>query len=302
MAAITTGSWAKAMWPGVREFFGMKYNEYKPEWPDIFDKETSTKAFEEFVSTSGFGLAVVKNEGAPVTYDTAEQGFVFRFTHVTYGLGFIVTEEMHDDNLHMEVGLRRAESLAFSLRQTKEIVCANILNRAFNASYTYGDGKELCSTLNPNKAGGTYANELTTPAELSDTALEQACIDISGFTNDRGLAIRVLPQKLIIPAELEFDAARTLKSIQQPGTANNDINAIRVLGKIPQGYAVNHYLTDPKFWFLKTDVKGLKLLQRKPMSFKMDNDFDTTNAKFRGLERYSAGVSDKRSIFGSPGD
>ena len=302
MAAITTGSWAKAMWPGVNKFFGMKYNEYTPEWSEFLDKNTSNKSFEEEVSTTGFGLAQVKTEGSNITYDTAEQGFVSRYQHITYALGFIVTEEMHDDNLYMEIGLRRAQSLAFSLRQTKEVVSANLLNRAFNSSYTFGDGIELCSLLNKNKSGGTWANEPTTAADLSDTALEQACIDIAGFTNDRGLTIKVLPKKLIIPPDLEFEAARILKSIQQPGTANNDINAIRVLGKIPQGYCVNHFLTDADAWFIKTDIPdGLKLFQRKAMSFSMDNDFDTTNAKFRAMERYSVGASDKRGLYGSPG-
>ena len=302
MAAITTGSWAKAMWPGVNKFFGMKYNEYTPEWPEFLDKNTSTKAFEEEVSTTGFGLAQVKNEGSGIAYDTAEQGFVSRYQHVTYALGFIVTEEMHDDNLYMEIGLRRAQSLAFSLRQTKEVVAANILNRAFNATYTGGDGLELCSLLHVNKSGGTWANELATAADLSDTALEQACIDIAGFTNDRGLTIKVLPKKLIIPPDLEFEAARILKSIQQPGSANNDINAIRVLGKIPQGYAVNHFLEDADAWFIKTDIPdGLKLFQRKALSFDMDNDFSTSNALFKSVERYSTGWSDPRGLFGSPG-
>jgi len=302
MAAITTGSWAKAMWPGVRKFFGMKYNEYSPEWPEYLEKNTSTKAFEEEVSATGFGLAQIKTEGAAIAYDTAEQGFISRYTHATYALGFIVTEEMHDDNLHMEIGLRRAQSLAFSLRQTKEVVAANVLNRAFNSTYTGGDGLELCSLLHKNKSGGTWANELTTAADLSDTALEQACIDIAGFTNDRGLTIKVLPKKLIIPPDLEFEAARILKSIQQPGTANNDINAIRVLGKIPQGYAVCHFLTDADAWFIKTDIPdGLKLFQRKPVSFDQDNDFSTSNALFKAVERYSVGHSDPRGIFGSPG-
>jgi hypothetical protein len=302
MGTITTGSFAKALWPGINKFYGMKYNEYKPEWPEIFDKNTSNKAFEEEVGVTGYGLAQVKTEGSSIAYDDMEQGFISRYTHITYALGFIITQEMFDDNLYSEIGLRRAQSLAFSIRQTKEVVAANVLNRAFNGSYTYGDGLELCSALHKNKSGGTWANELSTAADLSDTALEQACIDIAGFTNDRGLTIKVLPQKLVIPPDLEFEAARILKSIQQPGTANNDINAIRVLGKIPQGYCVNHFLTDADAFFIKTDISdGLKLFQRKPMSFGTDNDFDTTNAKFKASERYSVGASDVRAIFGSPG-
>ena len=299
MGTITTGSFAKALWPGINKWYGMKYNEYQPEWPEIFDKNTSTKAFEEEVGITGYGLAQVKTEGASIAYDDMEQGFVSRYTHVTYALGFIITQEMFDDNLYSEIGLRRAQSLAFSIRQTKEVVCANVLNRAFTAAYAGGDGLELCSALHVNKSGGTWSNELATSADLSDTALEQACIDIAGFTNDRGLTIKVLPKKLIIPPDLEFEAARILKSIQQPGTANNDINAIRVLGKIPQGYCVNHFLTDTDAWFIKTDIPdGMKLFQRKAMSFSMDNDFDTTNAKFRSLERFSVGWSDPRGIFG----
>ena len=302
MGTITTGSFAKALWPGINKWYGMKYNEYKPEWPEIFDKNTSNKAFEEEVGVTGYGLAQVKTEGASIAYDDMEQGFISRYTHITYALGFIITQEMFDDNLYSEIGLRRAQSLAFSIRQTKEVVAANVLNRAFNSSYTGGDGLELCSAAHLNKSGGTWANELSTAADLSDTALEQACIDIAGFTNDRGLTIKVLPKKLIIPPDLEFEAARILKSIQQPGTANNDINAIRVLGKIPQGYAVNHFLTDADAWFLKTDVPdGMKLFQRKPMSFGTDNDFSTTNALFKSSERYSVGWSDPRGIFGSPG-
>ena len=302
MGTITTGSFAKALWPGINKWYGLKYNEYSPEWPEIFDKNTSSKAFEEEVGATGYGLAQVKTEGASITYDDMEQGFISRYTHITYALGFIITQEMFDDNLYSEIGLRRAQSLAFSIRQTKEVVAANVLNRAFSSSYTGGDGLELCSELHVNKSGGTWANELDTAADLSDTSLEQACIDIAGFTNDRGLTIKVLPKKLIIPPDLEFEAARILKSIQQPGTANNDINAIRVLGKIPQGYCVNHFLTDADAWFIKTDIPdGLKLFQRKAMSFSMDNDFDTTNAKFRAMERYSVGASDKRGIYGSPG-
>ena len=302
MGTITTGSFAKALWPGINKWYGLKYNEYKPEWPEIFDKNTSNKAFEEEVGATGYGLAQVKTEGSSISYDDMEQGFVSRYTHITYALGFIITQEMFDDNLYSEIGLRRAQSLAFSIRQTKEVVAANVLNRAFTAAYAGGDGLELCSELHVNKSGGTWSNELDTAADLSDTSLEQACIDIAGFTNDRGLTIKVLPKKLIIPPDLEFEAARILKSIQQPGTANNDINAIRVLGKIPQGYCVNHFLTDTDAFFIKTDApEGLKLFQRKPMTFGTDNDFDTTNAKFKSSERYSVGWSDPRGIFGSPG-
>ena len=302
MAAITTGSWAKALYPGLNAIFGLKYNEWKAEWPEIFDKYTDNRAFVEELSGTGFGMAQVKNEGAPITYDTMEQGFVFRYTHVTYALGFIVTREMYLDNLYTEIGLKRAESLAFSLRQSKETVTANVLNRAFNSSYTGGDGKELCSTIHPNKSGGTYSNEIATAADISEASLEQACIDIAALTNDRGMKIKILPKKILIHPNEEFNVARILKSINQSGTANNDINAIRVLGKFPDGYRVNHYFTDTDAWFIKTDAPhGMKLFQREKMTFDQDNDTDTTNAKFIAYERFSAGWSDPRGLYGSPG-
>jgi len=300
MGTITTGSFAKLLWPGINAIYGKAYNEYSPEWPEIFDKYTSSKAFEEDIGVTGFGLAAVVPEGAGITFDDMEQGFVSRYTHVTYGLGFIITRNMYDDNQYSEIGLNRAQSLAFSIRQTREIVCANVLNRAFNASYEGGDGLELCSTAHKNKSGGTWRNELSTAAELSDAALEQACIDIAAFTDDRGKTIKVLPKKLIIPPALEFDAARILKSIQQPGNANNDINAIRVLGKIPQGYVVNHFLTDSNNWFIKTDaMHGMKLFERRKDAFGTENDWETENAKFKATSRYAVGWSDARGIFGS---
>jgi len=300
MGTITTGSFAKMLWPGINAIYGKSYGEYSPEWQEIFDKYTSIKAFEEDVGVTGFGLAQVVTEGAGIPFDDMEQGFTSRYTHVTYGLGFIVTRNMFDDNLYAEIGVNRAQSLAFSIRQTREVVCANVLNRAFNASYTGGDGLELCSAVHANKSGGTWANELSTAAELSDTALEQACIDIAAFTDDRGKTIKVLPKKLIIPPALEFEAARILKSIQQPGTANNDINAIRVLGKIPQGYCVNHFLTDSNNWFIKTDAKhGMKLFERRKDAFGTENDWETENARFKATSRYSTGWSDPRGLFGS---
>jgi len=302
MAIMTTASFAKALWPGVRKWYGMAYNEYKPQWPAIFKKYNSTKAFEEEVGVTGFGLAQVKTEGGSITYDDMEQGFTTRYTHVTYGIGFIVTREMFDDNQYAEIGLRRATALAYSMRQTKEIVCANVLNRAFSNSYTGTGSKELCATDHPYKSGGTWANEPTVAADLSEAALEQACIDIADFRNDRGLLIKVLPTKLIIPPALEFEAARILKSIQQPGNANNDINAIRVLGKIREGYVVNNYLTDSDAWFLLTDIPdGLKLFERRADAFATDNDFDTENAKFKATMRFSVGWTDPRGIYGTPG-
>jgi len=272
---------------------------------DIFEKGSSDKAFEEEAGVTGFGLAAVKTEGAGIAYDEQEQGFVSRYTHVTYGLGFIITREMYEDGIAVTVALRRANALAFSIRQTKEIIAANVLNRAFTAAYTMGtnsDGKELCATDHPNKSGGTWRNELSVAADLSEAALEQACIDIAGFTTDRGLKIAIMPQKLIIPTTLEFDAMRILESIGQSGTANNDINAIRASKKFPQGIAVNHYLTDTDAWFIKTNCPdGLKYMERRPDAFGTENDFDTENAKFKATFRGSFGWSDPRGIFGSPG-
>jgi phage major head subunit gpT-like protein len=305
MGVITTGNFAKDLVPGVKTWFQTKYKEYPIEYLDIFDKMTSTRAFEEEVGVTGFGLAQIKTEGAGIAYDDQSQGYISRYTHVTYGLGFIITREMHDDGISVTVALRRAGALAFSIRQTKETVGANVLNRAFNSDYTMGansDGKELLATDHPNKTGGTWSNELATAADLSEAALEQACIDIGAFKTDRGLTIAIRPMKLIIPTALEFEAHRILKSIGRVDTANNDINALRASGKIPQGVAVNHYLTDADAWFLKTDCPdGLKYMERKADSFGSENDFDTENARFKATFRGSFGWSDPRGLFGSPG-
>lgn len=300
--AITTGSFAKALWPGVNTWYGNAYKEYPVEWDKLFDKYTSKRHFEEDVGTSGFGLAVVKPEGDAITYDTERQAFITRYTHVVYALGFVVTREMFEDDLYDVVGQKKAKALAFSMRQTKETVAANVYNRAFNSSYTGGDGKELLATDHPNFSGGTWANELATAADLSEAALEQACIDIAGFTNDRGLKIAYRPQSLILPKELEFDAARILKNVDRPATGDRDINALVKLSKFPKGMMVNHYLTDTDAWFIKTDCPdGMKYFERRADQFDMDNDFDTENAKFKATSRYSFGWTDPRSLFGSPG-
>jgi hypothetical protein len=298
---ISTGSFAKALLPGIHKWVGLEYKDYMPEYSEIFEKNTSTKAFEEEVGVTGFGYAVVKTEGNSISYDDMEQGFTQRYTHAVVALGFIITREMYEDNQYVQIGLRKTKGLVFSMKQTKETIAANILNRAFNASYTYGDGKELCATDNPNKSGGTWRNELTVAADLSEASLEQACIDIGEFTNDRGMLIKVMPKLLIIPPELEFDAARILKSIQQSGTANNDTNALRTLSKIPN-MTVNHYLTDADAWFIKTDAPdGLKYFQRRGLEVGTENDWSTENAMYKASERYSFGATEKRSIFGSAG-
>lgn len=305
MGVITSSNFAKDLVPGVKTWFGQKYKEYPIEYLDIFEKVNSTRAFEEEAGVTGFGLAAVKTEGSGIAYDSQEQGFISRYVHITYGLGFMITREMYEDGIAVTVALRRANALAFSIRQTKEIIGANVLNRAFNSSYTMGtnsDGVELCSDAHPNKSGGTWANELATAADLSEAALEQACIDIAGFTTDRGLTIAIMPEKLIIPSELEFDAFRILESIGQSGTANNDINALRASKKFPKGVKVNHYLTDADAWFIQTNCPdGMKYMERRADSFGTEQDFDTENAKFKATFRGSFGWSDPRGIFGSPG-
>ena len=303
---ITTGSVAKSLWPGVNTFFGLGYSEWKTEWTDLFDTNPSTKAFEEDVGLSGFGLAVEKAEGSGVTYDDARQSYITRYVNRTYALGFIVTEEAIEDAIASYriafLGQRDGRALAFSMRQTWEILGANIYNRAFNSSYTFGDGKELCATDHPLYAGGTFANELSVAADLSEAALEQACIDIAAFTNDRGLKVSVLPQSLHIHPSNMFEAERILKSQLQSGTAYNDVNALRSMGVFPKGTMQNHYFSDADAWFIRTNCPdGMKYFDRIAVEFKPDNDFDSGNAKFKARRRGSFGNSDPRGIFGSPG-
>ena len=308
MGVITTSSFAKALWPGVNQWYGDAYNQYPVEWDKLFEKNTSRKAFEEDVGGSYFGLASVKNEGAPITYDSSRQGFTSRYNHVVYALGFIITREIVEDDLYDVVGKQKASSLAFSMRQTKEIIAANVYNRAFNTSYTGGDGATLIASAGgggsataPNIAGGTYTNGVAVATDLSEAALEQACIDIADFKNDRGLKIAVRPRKLVIPKELMFEASRILKTEGRVGTDNNDLNAIKTMGMIPD-VAVNHYFTDTDAWFILTDVKdGLKYFERRADEFGMDEDFDTENAKYKATARYSFGWTDRRGIYGSPG-
>lgn len=301
MSAITTGSFAKALWPGVNAWYGKEYNEYPVEWDKLFDKFTSNRAFEEDVGVSSFGLAAVKPEGSPISYDSERQGFITRYNHVVYALGFIITREMMEDDLYDVVGQRKAQGLAFSMRQTKEIIAANVYNRAFNSSYTGGDGVSLINASHPAVAGGTWSNQIGTAADLSEAALEQACIDIAGFTNDRGLLIGVRPESLIISRYMPFEARRILGSDGRVGTDNNDLNAIKDMGMIPKTI-VNHYLTDTDAWFIRTNVKnGMKYFERRADAFDMDNDWDTENAKFKATARYSFGWTDARALYGSQG-
>jgi len=302
MGIINTSSFSKDLWPGVRAWYGKKYAEYPVEFLDIFTKSSSDMAFEEEVGISGMGLAQMKTEGAGISYDEMRQGFTTRYTHATYALGFQVTREAYEDGLAVMQSLRKAQSLAFSMRQTKETLAALVLNRAFTSTYYGGDGKELCATDHPNVSGGSWSNKLTTAADLSEASLEQMCIQVAAFTNDRGMKIAIRPQKLVIPPALEFEAARILKSVQQPGTNYNDINALKTMGKFPGGVVVNHYLTDDDAYFVLTDCPdGMKYFERRADSFAEDSDWETEVAKFKAIFRASWGWTDPRCIIGTPG-
>lgn len=301
MAVITTGNHPKDLWPGVKAWWGRQYAEHTPEWVDLFSQETSDKAYEEDVQLTGFGLAAVKTQGGSVSYDDETQGFTTRYTHVVYGLGYIVTREAIDDGQYMEVSKRRSQANAFSMRQTKEIVAANVYNRAFNSSYTGGDSKELLATDHPAIAG-TWQNELTTAADFSETALEDLLILIMTAENDKGLKINLMAQSGIFPANLWFEANRVLKSVLQNDTANNAINVLKATNALPGGIKINHYLSDTDAWFVRTNApRGMIAYQRRPIEFTQDNDFDTENAKAKSTERYSFGWTDPRGLYGSPG-
>jgi len=297
---ITSSNFAKALWPGVNKWYGDAYNEHSVEYTSLFDTKSSRKAFEEDVGTSMFGMAAVKPEGGAVSYDTAQQGFVSRYQHITYGLGFVITREMVDDDQYDVIGKKRASALAFSMRQTKETIGANVYNRAGTSGYTGGDGVTLLSAAHPNVAGGTFSNQLATASDLSEAALEQALIDIGKLTNDRGLKIALQAQSLIIPVDLQFEADRILNSTMRPGTADNDKAVLN--GKFPKGVVMNHYLTDTDAWFIRTNCPdGMNHFERRADDFTMDNDFDTDNAKYKATGRYSFGWTDPRGIFGSLG-
>jgi phage major head subunit gpT-like protein len=297
---INTGSFPKALWPGVKKWYGDAYEDHTVEYDKLFEKYSSDKAWEEFVGKVGLGYAVVKAEGAPITYDSEQQGFTTRVQHVNYGLGFIITQEMMDDDQYMIVGERRSKDLARSMRLTKEVNAANLYNRAFNAAFTFGDGKEMISSAHPNVSGGTWSNKPSVDADLSEASLEQAVIDLEGYQDDRGLLIAVKPKSLIIPRQLMFEAQRILKADGRVGTDNNDPNVLKMLGSIPT-VVVNHYLTDTDAWFIRTNVEGLAYVERKADTFAQDNDFDTENAKFKAQGRYSFTCFDPRSIYGCAG-
>jgi hypothetical protein len=300
--AITSGDFAKGLWPGLNSIFNDTYNEYPLECMEIFDSVNSNKAYEERLGFSGLGLAKVKPEGSSVSYDTMQQGFVQRTTNVVYALGYVITREARDDNQYAALGAARSKALARSMKQTKEIVAANILNRAFNSSYTGADGVELCSTAHVTKNGLSYQNELTTAADLSEATLEQMCIDIADLEDERGLKIAVMPRKLVIPRQLMFEAERILKSTLQNDTANNAINALKTKGVLREGYTVNHFLTDANNFWILTDIRGedgLIMQKRTGLEFSNDTDFNSDNMKFKAYERYAFDWVDPRCIYGS---
>ena len=299
---ITSSSFAKLLWPGLNAIYGKEYADYPVEWDKLFEKNSSDRAYEEDLGLSSFGLAAVKNEGAPIQYDTERQGFTSRYNHVVYALGFIITREIYEDDQYGKVGAQKAKALARSLRQTKEIVGAGIYNNAFAGSGKLGgDGKTLIAIDHPNVAGGSFSNQIATAADLSEAALEQATIDIAGFRDDRGLLIAARPDKLVINYQNQFEVKRILGSDGRVGTDLNDPNVLKDMG-IFSNVITNHYLTDPDAWYNLTTVKdGLKYFERRGDAFEMDNDFDTENAKFKATARYSFGWSDPRAIYGSAG-
>lgn len=301
MSVITTGNHPKSLWPGIKAHFGASYGKHPDEYTLIFDKTTSDKAYEERVELTGFGLAPVKSQGAGVSYDTETQGYVSRLTNVTYALGYIVTMEELMDNLYEAVSKNRSTSLAFSMKQSKEIVHANILNRATTSGYNGGDGVVLCSASHPTQSGN-QSNILTVAADFSEAALEDLLIQVMGAQNNRGRQINLMGEKLIVPRQLFFEANRVLKSTLQNDTANNAVNALKATNALPGGIVMNHYLTDNDAWFIKTNCpEGLLTQERMALKFTQDNDFDTENAKAKAVERYTCGWADWRALFMSPG-
>ena len=298
--AISRGQLVKELEPGLNALFGLEYKNYANEHAEIFDTENSDRAFEEEVMLSGFANAPVKAEGTGVSFDNAQETFTARYTHETLALAFAITEEAIEDNLYDRLASRYTKALARSMANTKQVKAAKVLNNGFGTA-NGGDGKELLATDHPIVTG-TEQNELSTAADLNETSLEQALIDIAALTDERGLKIAAKGMKLILPSALQFTAERLMKSTQRVGTADNDINAVVSMGMIPQGYAVNHYLTDTDAWFIKTDVpNGLKHFVRAPLKTAMEGDFTTGNVRYKARERYSFGFSDWRGIFGSPG-
>ena len=300
--AISRAQLAKELEPGLNALFGLEYARYDDEAGEIYETESSERAFEEEVMLSGFGAAPVKADGTAVSFDDASEAYTARYTHETIALAFSITEEAIEDNLYDRLASRYTKALARSMANTKQVKGAATLNNAFDSSFTGGDGKELCATDHPLVSGNTLRNEPSTAADLNETSLENALIDIAAYVDERGLKVSVRGLKLVVPPALQFFSDRLLESTLRPGTADNDVNASRNMGMLPRGYVVNHYLTDTDAWFIKTDApRGFIHFERMPMSTKMEGDFDTGNVRFKARERYSYGYSDPRCVFGSPG-
>jgi hypothetical protein len=300
--AISRAQLLKELLPGLNALFGLEYERYGEEHKEIFETETSERSFEEETKLSGFSAAPVKNEGSAIAYDNAQEAWTARYQHETIALGFSLTEEAIEDNLYDSLSSRYTKALARAMSYTKQVKAANVLNNGFSNSYTGGDGVELFSTLHPLVSGGTNSNEPATPADLNETSLEAAVIQIAAWTDERGLLIAAKPRKLVVPPSLMFVATRLLETELRVATNNNDINALKNNGSIPEGYTVNHFLTDNNAWFLTTDVpNGLKHFVRTPLATSMDGDFDTGNVRYKARERYSFGWSDPLGVFGSPG-
>jgi hypothetical protein len=300
--AISRAQLLKELLPGLNALFGLEYKRYGEEHKEIYEIETSERSFEEEVKLSGFSAAPVKNEGAAIAYDNAQEAWTARYNHETIALGFSITEEAVEDNLYDSLSARYTKALARGMSYTKQVKGASVLNNGFSAAFTGGDGVALFSTAHPLVSGGTNSNTFTTQADLNETSLEAAVIQIAAWVDERGLLIAAKPTKLIVPPNLMFVATRLLETELRVGTTNNDVNAIKSLGSIPEGYRVNHFLTDTNAWFLMTDVpNGLKHFVRTPLSNSMDGDFDTGNVRYKSRERYSFGWSDPLGIFGSAG-
>tara|TARA_R110000772_G_scaffold66908_5_gene148814 strand:- start:10236 stop:11147 length:912 start_codon:yes stop_codon:yes gene_type:complete len=300
--AISRAQLLKELLPGLNALFGLEYKKYEEQHKAIFESETSERSFEEETKLSGFSAAPVKAEGSAISYDNAQEAWTARYNHETVAMGFSITEEAIEDNLYDSLSSRYTKSLARAMAYTKQVKAANILNKAFTSDFTYGDGKVLCATDHPLVSGGVNSNRPGTGVDLNETSLEAAVIQISQWTDERGLLIAAKPTKLVVPASLQFVSTRLLESNLRVATADNDINALRNNGSIPGGYTINNYLTDTNAWFLLTDIpNGLKHFTRTPMQTSMEADFDTGNSRYKARERYSFGVSDPLGIFGSPG-
>jgi hypothetical protein len=299
--AISRAQLLKELLPGLNALFGLEYKKYEDEHAEVYETENSERSFEEEVKLSGFGAAPVKPEGSAISYDNAQESFIARYNHETVAMGFSITEEAMEDNLYDSLSARYTKALARAMAYTKQVKAASLLNTGFD-TFNSGDGTTLFSTTHPTVAGGTNANRLAVDADLNETSLEQAVIDIAAFVDERGLLIAARPRKLIVPPALMFVATRLLQTELRTGTADNDINALRSNGSIPEGYRVNHYLTDSDAFFITTDVpNGMKHFVRTAMQTGMDGDFDTGNVRYKARERYSFGVSDPLGIYGSPG-